>query len=182
MVQTPLFNLLPLTWQFFSAIATFLAVVAAALFPVWRDRRRVAVGAHISIGKRTKALELFVTVTNEGRNGIWITRLRCRYKRQYRKGKGFITIQPDTSSLPIHVKPMEQVGMSSRAWMAEIPKIKHLSVVDSLGKSWKVRRSGMQHLQARYDETLTAQKRSRREPRDRPPGKRGRTGRQSSRG
>ena len=37
----PVFQLLPITWQTFSTIGTFMAVIVAIALPAWRDRKRL---------------------------------------------------------------------------------------------------------------------------------------------
>ena len=66
----------------------------------------MAVTAYVATDMHSRKVGLFMMVTNEGRNAIWIARWRCKFKREYREGSGFGTVLPEgDSELPKQLAP-----------------------------------------------------------------------------
>lgn len=147
-----IFDLLPLNWQFFSALATFFAVLVALFLPFIRDRKKLKIYSMISfIANSTSQSNdgLSTTITNSGRTKITIVDWGVTF---YKKtGKKFATINPELpNSLPKTLEHMDYVILWSSAPPEKFDEIQKLFVIDSLGKYWYLNRREMKKLKKEY--------------------------------
>jgi hypothetical protein len=146
----PLFSLLPLTWQFFSVVATLLATSVALFGPSVRDRRRVQLSGMLGnlVGASGTSKEmLIVTIVNHGKQAIWITKWCVRFRSG--APKRFALIVPEIpNQLPKQLAPTEQYSVCCAEILTKMAEVEAVFVVDSLGKSWFLRRPNFREIRS----------------------------------
>ncbi len=153
-----IFNLLPLNWQFFSAIATFLAVLVALFLPFFRDRKKLKIHSMISFIKNSTSESsdgLSTIVTNTGRTKITIVSWGVKLTKSYYKKTGdkFSTINPEIpNSLPKTLDHMDYVTFWSSSPLEVFKDIYNIFVIDSSGKYWYLSRWKMKKLKKEFKE------------------------------
>jgi len=167
---THVFQLLPITWQTFSTIATFLAVLVAIFLPSWRDRRRLQlslrIGQMIVFGipptehlrtyedpnspfVRDPALPVLVTltVTNAGRLAIIIDGWEMRFTNQPLDSKS-LYVKPERVSMPVelaHGKGTQLVSSDEQVF-ERLPCLIETWVRDTLGKKWRISKAQVRRI------------------------------------
>ena len=131
----PVFDLLPLNWQFFSVVGTFSAVLVAIFLPTWRERKRVKVHAMVGtlIGPGPGASEdhVVVTITNLSRGKLTITSWGAKQKG---KGAKFLFVTPPSGTIPKTLDSGDYTVVWSKPLMEVKDKIADIYVTDSAGK------------------------------------------------
>ncbi len=166
------FKLLPITWQTFSTIGTFLAVLVAIFLPSWRDRRRLnlnlRIGQMITFGEpptphlrtyndpsprfiRDPELPFLVvlTVINAGRDPIVIDGWEMR-STNLSEGDESMYIKPERLSLPIELAHAKEAHLisSNRETFGALPYLTEAWVTDTLGKKWRVPKVHIRRIRA----------------------------------
>jgi len=165
MSAQPAFQLLPITWQTFSTICTFLAVAVAIAFPILRDRRRLKlklrIGQMVGMGNppetfiRTsldpnaplvresgRPVLVVLTVTNRGRVPVIID--GWEFRRQEQRDRSFL--KSDYVTYPVELNPGRSARLVAPDFLNFIPQLGDMWVTDTFGKNWKVQRSDIRRI------------------------------------
>lgn len=155
----PVFQLLPITWQTFSTIGTFMAVIVAIALPAWRDRKRLKLklsianlirpeGAltdylHSSTDPNEPSIRgsglqcfLLLDATNTGRTKMTVRSWEAR-KKGDRKGRMKIESagrEPPPYGLDSH----QSIQLISGYLPEMLSGIIDMWIVDSTGRKWRV--------------------------------------------
>ncbi|MGA2378198.1 MAG: hypothetical protein ABSG85_02705 [Spirochaetia bacterium] len=141
-----IFDLLPLTWQFFSTVATVLAVATAIFLPAFRDRRRLKVASMIEASQVTRHRTIFritAFATNLGRNRITVTSWGICYRRRYVRDRGIalsIFIGDAALPLPKVLEYSDSLKVEGEIDPEDKNALGHIFFSDSTGKDWKAHR------------------------------------------
>jgi hypothetical protein len=137
-MSEPVFDLLPLTWQFFSVVMTLLAVLVALFLPFVRDKRNVRVTAMIGFlvtQTYQSGDHLSATATNLSKHKITLTTWGLKYKKK--TGKKFAMIIPEIPQLlPKTLEYMDYLTVWAASPLEEKDEIENVFFTDSAGKYW----------------------------------------------
>ncbi len=155
---TPLFQLLPLTWQSISAVATFLAVVVALFWPTIRDRKRLKLSAMLKIDSSTPGwlqgkFSFNVTVVNLGRNRINIKNWGYKCPKQKGEKRADLRFCSDRS-LPKILDHFDDVILSADEFSDRFSEVQNIFVRDAGGKYWYLKWREIRELKREYKDYI----------------------------
>ena len=140
------FDLGTINWQAISAVLTFLGIIGAYIFPVYRDRKRLELSlstdSYLLTDSDYKVYKVEILMTNKGRFPITITSYLIGYKSK--KKLELFPLKDWTQYKYVLLNPELELAREITIPYKGVENITRFYCVDTLGKKWALRKKDLE--------------------------------------